>query len=38
VLSPFELEIYVAALVSRAADAFVSLASDGLEATQQRFI
>ncbi len=37
VLSPFEPETDVEALVSRAADAVESLAVDGLEATQQRF-
>jgi peptidyl-tRNA hydrolase, PTH1 family len=37
VLSPFEPETDVEALVSRGADAVESLASDGLEATQQRF-
>ena len=37
VLSPFEPETDVEALVSRAADAVESLAIDGLEATQQRF-
>ena len=37
VLSPFEPETDVEALVARAADAVESLAVDGLEATQQRF-
>ena len=37
VLSPFEPEIDVDALVSRAADAVESMAREGLEATQQRF-
>jgi len=37
VLSPFEPETDVEALVARAADAVESLAIDGLEVTQQRF-
>jgi PTH1 family peptidyl-tRNA hydrolase len=37
VLSPFEPETDVEALVARAADAVESLAVDGLELTQQRF-
>jgi peptidyl-tRNA hydrolase, PTH1 family len=37
VLSPFELEEDVGALVSRAADAVEMVARDGVEAAQQRF-
>jgi peptidyl-tRNA hydrolase, PTH1 family len=37
VLSPFELEENVGALVSRAADAVETVAREGVEATQQRF-
>jgi peptidyl-tRNA hydrolase, PTH1 family len=37
VLSPFEPEIDVEALVSRAADAAETIARNGVEATQQRF-
>jgi PTH1 family peptidyl-tRNA hydrolase len=37
VLSPFELEEDVGALVSRAADAVETVARDGVETTQQRF-
>src|SRR3954447_12161599 len=37
VLSPFELEEDVGALVSRAADAVETLAREGVEAAQQRF-
>ncbi len=37
VLSPFELEEDVGALVSRAADAVETIAREGVEATQQRF-
>src|SRR5918911_4790057 len=37
VLSPFPPELDVDALVARAADAVETIASDGLEATQQRF-
>jgi PTH1 family peptidyl-tRNA hydrolase len=37
VLSPFEPEVDVEELVSRAADAVEALAGEGLEAAQQRF-
>ena len=37
VLSPFELEEDVGALVSRAADAVETVAREGVEAAQQRF-
>jgi PTH1 family peptidyl-tRNA hydrolase len=37
VLSPFELEADVGALVSRAADAVETVAREGVEAAQQRF-
>ena len=37
VLSPFEAETDVGALVERAADAVEAIARDGLEAAQQRF-
>ena len=37
VLSPFELEEHVGALVTRAADAVETIAREGVEAAQQRF-
>jgi PTH1 family peptidyl-tRNA hydrolase len=37
VLSPFEPEIDIAALISRAADAVEAMARDGLEAAQSRY-